>query len=188
MSKPLGVNYRKICKKHYGYTDKQMRGMDVHHKDGNRKNNTPENLQLLSVEEHVAIHNLEFVRWARIGSRLGNEAFRKRLLKDGPTEKELQNRENLLKRCKAGMHRTPHTDQTKIVISEKKKEWYSNNPEKHPMWGNTTYIFTSPDGEKFVVSGGVKQWCKDRGLVLSNLIKVASGQRKHCKGWTAKRQ
>ena len=73
-------------------------------------------------------------------------------------------------------------------LSEKKKEWYSNNPEKHPMWGNTTYIFTSPDGEKFVVSGGVKQWCKDRGLVLSNLIKVASGQRKHCKGWTAKRQ
>lgn len=83
------VNYRKICQEYYGYTDEEMSGMDVHHIDGNRQNNDPTNLQLLTPEEHAKIHKDEFVLWARKGSKLGNAAFKKRMKEKGPTAKEL---------------------------------------------------------------------------------------------------
>ena len=82
------VNYRKICQEHYGYTNEEMSGMDVHHIDQNRQNNCPTNLQLLTPEDHAAIHADQFVLWARKGAKLGNEAFRKRLKEDGFTGKE----------------------------------------------------------------------------------------------------
>ena len=75
-------------------------------------------------------------------------------------------------------------EETKKHISSVKKEWYKTN--KHPLWGKTTYEVTSPTGEKFIISGGWKQWCIDRGLNASNMLKVAKGERKQCKGWKAK--
>lgn len=178
------MNYRKICQEYYGYTDQQMLGMDVHHKDGNHSNNDPKNLQLLSPEEHKKIHNHEFVLWAREGARLGNEAFRKRLREQGQTAKELAYKEKRIEACKAGLHRVPHSEDSKRVISQKKK-LHLQDKTNHPMWGNTTYKVTDPEGNTHIVNGGWKEWCKGRGLCPSNLRAVALGKRKHCKGWTA---
>ena len=186
MAKKVNVDYRKICQKHYDYSAEQMIGMDVHHIDGNRNNNDPLNLQLLTPEEHAKIHKNDFVKWSRKGSKLGNEAFIKRLKEKGPTEKELAHRKKMDVLRKKGLHRTPHSIESKKLISEKKKEWYKiNGPSNHPLWGKTTYEVTSPEGEKFLISGGWKQWCFDKGLNPSNLLKVAKGERKHCKGWKA---
>ena len=84
MAKKVNVDYRKICREYYGYTSEQMKGMDVHHLDGDRDNNHPTNLLLVTPDEHAKIHENDFVKWSRKGSLLGNQAFIKRL-----TEKSL---------------------------------------------------------------------------------------------------
>jgi hypothetical protein len=185
MAKKVNVNYRKICQEHNGYTKQQMVGMDVHHIDGNRDNNHTSNLLLITPEDHAKLHENDFIKWSRKGSKLGNKAFIKRLKEKGPTEKEIAHREKMSILRKKGLHRVPHSEESKKLISLKKKE-YLQDKTKHPLWGKTTYEIFSPDGEKFIVSGGWKQWCIDRGLNASNLIKVAKGERKHCKGWKAK--
>ena len=185
MAKKVNVDYRKICQEHYGYSNEQMFGMDVHHIDGNRDNNHPSNLMLLDPSEHAKIHANDFVKWARKGAKIGNESLRKRLKEKGPTEKEILHRSKLSMLCKNGIHRIPHSEETKQIISENKKDLFKDKT-KHPMWGNTTYEVTSPTEEVFIVSGGWKQWCFDRGLNPSNMIKVAKGERKHCKGWKVK--
>ena len=185
MAKKIKINYRKLCQEHYGYTKEQMIGMDVHHVDGNRDNNHPSNLKLITPKQHSELHNDEFVLWARKGSKLGNEAFIKRLREKGPTEKELAHREKMAILRKKGLHRVSHSEDSKKLIGEKTKERFKDKT-KHPLWGKTTYQVTSPQEEIYVVSGGWKQWCIDRGLNASNLLKVAKGERKHCKGWKAK--
>ena len=103
MAKKVNVDYRKICQEYYGYSNEEMLGKDVHHIDGNRENNHPSNLQLLTPEEHSKIHENDFVKWSRKGSKLGNEAFIKRLKEEGPTEKEIAHRKKMAILRKSGL-------------------------------------------------------------------------------------
>ena len=50
--------YRKIYEEHYGQipVDNDGRTYEIHHIDGNRKNNDPSNLKAVSIQEHYAIH------------------------------------------------------------------------------------------------------------------------------------
>lgn len=50
--------YRKIYKQHFGSIPKDDNGRtyDIHHIDGNRKNNDPSNLIALSIQEHFDLH------------------------------------------------------------------------------------------------------------------------------------
>lgn len=51
-------NYRKIYQEHFGPIPKDQDGRtyDIHHKDGDHSNNSPENLEVLSIKEHYAVH------------------------------------------------------------------------------------------------------------------------------------
>jgi hypothetical protein len=51
-------NYRKIYENAFGPIpkDKDGRTFDIHHKDGNRKNNSLDNLIALSIQDHYNIH------------------------------------------------------------------------------------------------------------------------------------
>ena len=51
-------NYRKIYENHYSNIPKDLDGRkyDVHHIDGNHKNNDPDNLVALSIKDHYKIH------------------------------------------------------------------------------------------------------------------------------------
>jgi hypothetical protein len=50
--------YRKIYENHHGPIPKDDggRSYEIHHIDGNHKNNTPENLKCLTIQEHYDIH------------------------------------------------------------------------------------------------------------------------------------
>jgi hypothetical protein len=52
------TNYRKIYENHYGPIPKDDIGWayDIHHIDGDRKNNHPDNLIAVTVQEHYDIH------------------------------------------------------------------------------------------------------------------------------------
>jgi hypothetical protein len=52
------VNYRKIYEQHHGPIPKDAEGIsyDIHHIDGDRANNNPNNLTAVSLQEHLEIH------------------------------------------------------------------------------------------------------------------------------------
>ena len=52
------MNYRKIWQSYYGEIPKDENGRtyEIHHKDGNRKNNSIDNLICVSIQEHYNIH------------------------------------------------------------------------------------------------------------------------------------
>ena len=52
------MNYRKLWEQNYGPIPKDETGRtyDIHHIDGNRKNNSLDNLICLSIEDHYKIH------------------------------------------------------------------------------------------------------------------------------------
>lgn len=59
LSKPKKINYRKLWEQYNNCKipkDNTGRTYDIHHIDGNRNNNTKENLYACSIEEHYAIH------------------------------------------------------------------------------------------------------------------------------------
>jgi hypothetical protein len=58
MSIYISKNYRKIYEKYHGPIpiDTEGRTYDIHHIDGNHKNNNPNNLVAVSIQEHHDIH------------------------------------------------------------------------------------------------------------------------------------
>jgi len=55
---PMKINYRKIWEKTFGSIpkDDEGRSFEIHHRDGNRTNNSIENLICISIQEHYDIH------------------------------------------------------------------------------------------------------------------------------------
>lgn len=53
--------YRRIYEQHHGPIPKDEfgRSMEIHHKDGNHKNNDISNLELVTIQEHFRIHFLQ---------------------------------------------------------------------------------------------------------------------------------
>ena len=63
------AKYRKIYEKHFGPIPKDDTGRsyDIHHLDGNRMNNSPDNLIAVSINEHYNIHYQQ-EDWGACGS------------------------------------------------------------------------------------------------------------------------
>tara|TARA_Y100000310_G_C20657846_1_gene802965 strand:+ start:307 stop:981 length:675 start_codon:yes stop_codon:yes gene_type:complete len=49
------------------------------------------------------------------------------------------------------------------------------------------FLCTDPSGKTYTTHNGLTSFCEKHGLTIANLSKVANGERKHHKGWTAKK-
>ena len=103
-------NYRWIWKKANGPIPKDENGISyqIHHIDGNNKNNELSNLKLVTLDEHIEIHRKQ-KDWASV-------AFL----------------EQMRGRKATGWK---HSDETKKKISEKQKQQYQSGERIHPMLG-----------------------------------------------------
>lgn len=96
------MHYRKIYENHFGAIPVDEFGVtyDIHHIDGNRKNNDPSNLKAVSLEEHYEIHYEQ-------GDYAACALILERLMADIQERKKLQSelsRQNCLKMVAEGRH------------------------------------------------------------------------------------
>lgn len=100
-------DYRKIWEAHYGPipTDELGRSYDIHHKDGNRENNSIDNLECVSIEEHYNIHlkQKDYFAAKLVGYRAGKDISKL----SGYTHSE-KTKEQIRKKLK-GQKRKPET-------------------------------------------------------------------------------
>lgn len=70
----MKTNYRKIWEQNFGIIpkDEEGRSYEIHHKDGNRENNSIDNLMCISIKEHYKIHyeQCDYGACVMIGKRM----------------------------------------------------------------------------------------------------------------------
>ena len=108
------MNYRKIWEDVYGLIpeDQEGRSYEIHHIDGNRKNNSLENLRCLSVREHYELH-------LKQGDYIAAHAIAHRL--NLPFEGWNHSEETKLKISKANKGRASHRKGKTLSEEHKKK-------------------------------------------------------------------
>ena len=187
--------YRKIYEQNYGPipVDNDGRTYDIHHIDGNRKNNDPSNLVALSIEEHYKVHynQGEFNACLRIMTRknvspdflsdLAKKDALKRL-EEGrclfQNKEFIENHKKIMKnKYENGTHPSQRQKQ-KDIMSSIAKEF---NVKRAYDWE-----IVYPNGESKVINN-LNQFCKDNGLNSGNMSLVAAGKIKQHKGYSCRR-
>ncbi len=111
------MNYRQIWQQANGPipVDEQGRSYEIHHVDGNRKNNDLSNLVCITIEEHLRIHEKQ-------GDEAACHAIRVRMHNEAQKgwKHSLKSREKM-SIAKKGAVRMPHTEETKKKMSNAKK-------------------------------------------------------------------
>lgn len=116
------MDYRKLWIDYYGEIpkDKEGRSYEIHHIDGNRKNNDISNLKCLSIQEHYNLHKEQ-------GDWMACNRMRERMKLSQEDRLELNKKISLLKKGKPSGRRgngrtgTKHSEETKKKMSEVKK-------------------------------------------------------------------
>jgi hypothetical protein len=119
-------NYRKIWEDVNGPIplDSNGRKMEIHHIDGNRTNNSLDNFQLLSIDEHYEIHYTQG-DWAACQS-IANR------MKISPEEKSKRCSELAQKRVVEGTH---HFQNPEFIKKDSERKSKNRRGENHPLYG-----------------------------------------------------
>lgn len=129
------MSYRKIWEEKFG---KIPKGMEIHHIDGNRKNNKIENLMCVSIEEHYRIHleQGDYLACKIMAERMKLSEDERITIHKLAMKKRDQNGE------KNPMYGKKHTEETKRKIGSKSvnRNWHrpnnyngKNNPRAKPV-------------------------------------------------------
>jgi len=197
------INYRKIYEKHYGPIPKEPdgRSYEIHHIDGNRTNNSIENLKLVTIQEHYDIHfsqgdwgacwkiaermSISPEERSKIQSALAIKNNKERL-ENGThnfLDKE-QARQRAIKRVASGTHNFLNKEharerQAKRISQGTHNFVGENNPsiKKAKEW-----IVTDPQGTNQIITNLAK-FCRENKLDDAAMIGVAKGRYTHHHGW-----
>lgn len=133
-------NYRKLAQRHYGLTDEQMKGLDVHHNpprcEGGR--NIPEHLYVYHPATHKIIHDKQAIDWAKKSKGNSTEKRGNPPKKTEPTQQEFA----VLKYRQSGLSRKEIADllalkehQVKRAVRECSKFGYELHLKPGPKKG-----------------------------------------------------
>ena len=188
------MNYRKIWEKANGPipVDELGRTYEIHHIDGNRKNNSLENLRCISVEEHYRIHLEQGDLYSvnLLAKRLGTDYVTG--FKGKPRTEEIRTKiskahkgkpksEEHKKRIKEYRRGTTHSEETKVKIREARKGKPRSEEFKEKMRKNRL-------GKKLP-----KEWkesisrAKTKSIVdiQSGIIYYSKAEARQALGWNA---
>lgn len=144
--------YRRLYEQHFGPIpkDKEGRTYEIHHKDGNRKNNDPSNLVALSIQEHYDIHYkqgdwiearsvaIRMQKSPKLISELASKAARKRI-EEGTNlflDSEFHRRNNK-KRVDAGTHHFLGSNVNLKKVEKGIHPWQNKPKQTCPHCGKT---------------------------------------------------
>lgn len=182
----MSSNYCRIYEKHFGIRpyDASGRIYDIHHKDGNRENNDPNNLIALSIQDHYDIHYSQ----GDYGACL---AIGRRMLLS-PNELSKLATENNRKRVANGTHPFIQEEFKKIAKAESSRRAKQRVEEgtHHFLGGKIsrditqkrlkdgTHNFIGGEIQRKRVAEGTHHFCGERGSALStktNLDMLSKG-------------
>jgi len=111
---------RYITKKRTG---DELTGLDVHHKDEDRLNNTPDNLEVLTFEEHRSKHSSKAVRsddkrflWKETRKGEGNPNYGNRYTREPMTKSQI----NIMRRNQPGYVAIPRSELRDVINKYRK--------------------------------------------------------------------
>lgn len=186
------MSYRQIYEQHYGHipVDSNGRTYEIHHKDGNRKNNSIENLVALTIDEHYNIHYNQ-------GDWAACLAISMRMDKTPEEISKIQSeigRKSALQRkhngsnpfCYVGEkhHRygMKHLEETKTKIREKRAlQKMPNRPDLKKLFSKK-WMVIHPNGRKEEVLN-LKEFCNSNNLFYATMSKVGNGYLKSHRGF-----
>ena len=156
--------YRLIYEKHFGPIpcDENNITYDIHHIDGNRKNNEISNLKAVSLQEHYDIHfnQKDWMACRRILERLDNDPVKKSILLSESNKERIKNKTHNF-----------------IDI-----EWCKKSSEMR----SHTWEIIFPDGKTIVIKN-LKSFCKEHNLNQGAMNQVGLGRKKDHKGFTCRK-
>lgn len=120
------MSYRKIWEDSNGPIpyDAEGRRMEIHHNDGNRKNNSLDNLKLVTIQEHYDIHYAQG-DWAACQS-IANR------MKISPEEKSKLCSKLANKRVQEGTH---HFQDPEFIKADSMRKSITRRGKNHPLYG-----------------------------------------------------
>ena len=151
-------NYRKIYENHYGKIpkDKDGKSYQIHHIDGNHKNNNFTNLKCVTEKEHYEIHLSQ-------GDWRACQIMSARMKKPYKVISDLA-RKGALKQVENGTHN--------LLLKGKDS----------PAYKNTNYLFENIEtGE--IVECTLYDFCEKFNLHKPNVCLMIQGKRKKHRGW-----
>lgn len=162
--------YRKIWMAHHNMAIPE--GYDIHHKDGNKRNNSPENLQAVSLAEHLDIHEQQG-DWGAV------QAILMRMSHDTSTIKKAA---SLAQRGRwsSGKHNFQKiTPEERRILSRKgAMVTVANKTGIHAI--NASPTLAKENGRR----GGLKAKENNAGFLNTNSDKHGSKHVKNTKWWT----